>query len=70
MGANGMQPDGAARVELVHDSDRARVTRFLLQGRAVIRKQPRGIWSCSSARRTLPTNLSPMAFARGARTGS
>ena len=35
-------PDVPARVELVHDGDRARVTRLRIGGRSVVRKQVRG----------------------------
>jgi hypothetical protein len=41
MGSHGM-PDASTQAELVHDGDRARVTRLRLRGRTVIRKQLRG----------------------------
>ena len=35
-------PGSARSTEIVHESERTRVTRLLLSGRAVIRKQPLG----------------------------
>ena len=44
MGAGGMPPgqDPPFRAEIVHQSDRTRVTRLFLPGRTVIRKEPLG----------------------------
>ena len=44
MGAGGVLPgrDPPARAEVVHDSERTRVTRLFLPGRTVIRKEPLG----------------------------
>ena len=44
MGAGGMPPgqDPPVRAEIVHESERTRVTRLFLPGRTVIRKEPLG----------------------------
>src|ERR1700754_3210353 len=44
MGSGGMLParDPPARAEIVHESERTRVTRLFLPGRTVIRKEPLG----------------------------
>src|SRR4029079_766735 len=44
MGSGGMRParDPPARAEIVHESERTRVTRLFLPGRTVIRKEPLG----------------------------
>src|SRR5919109_1327480 len=44
MGAGGVPPDRdpPARAELLHESERTRVTRLFLPGRTVIRKEPLG----------------------------
>src|ERR1700733_11536126 len=44
MGASGGRPgpDPSPRAEIVHSSERTRITRLFLPGRTVIRKEPRG----------------------------
>ena len=44
MGAGGLPPglDPPIRAEIVHESERTRVTRLFLPGRTVIRKEPLG----------------------------
>src|SRR6201984_2011656 len=44
MGSGGTLParDPPARVEIVHESERTRITRLFLPGRTVIRKEPLG----------------------------
>ena len=44
MGASGVLPgpDPPSRAEIVHYSERTRVTRLFLPGRTVIRKEPLG----------------------------
>ena len=44
MGEGAALPDGAppVRAEIVHESERTRVTRLFISGRTVIRKEPLG----------------------------
>ena len=64
MGAGGMPPgqDPPVRAEIVHQSDRTRVTRLFLPGRTVIRKEPLG----PDADRRLRHELAMLERLRGA----
>src|SRR3954463_2410761 len=42
MGAGGMLPGQDPRAEVLHESERTRVSRLFLTGRTVIRKEPLG----------------------------